>query len=139
MGKDRKEDRIIANWFVDPQGLLSVLGINKELDPSADFQILAEFRFGTLGYDHEEGLKFETCPENIADLVSWIHKMHKEHSIPYVDKSDGESIYYVFSVCFTSNIYTNNEKYVAAFQEVGLVNSESIEWVLEGPEDEQEA
>ena len=72
------KDRIIANWWLGPKPIMKELGIRKRLE-NDDFQVLAEFPFGTLGYDYEEGLKFEVSSAQIKDLVAYLRAVAYPH------------------------------------------------------------
>ena len=66
---------------------MKTLRIKCELGPF-DFQPLKKYSFGMLGYDEEEGLKFETDTDKIAELVSWIRAFHAKRQIPFLDEED---------------------------------------------------
>ena len=44
-----------------------------------------------LGYDEEEGLKFEADTDELSDLVSWIRRFHSKRNIPFV--FDGAAVF----------------------------------------------
>ena len=82
--------RVIANWTLEPRKVMRTLGIRCQLGPF-DFQPLREYRFGVLGYDEEEGLKFEADTDKLSDLVSWVRRFHSKRNIPFV--FDGDAVF----------------------------------------------
>lgn len=75
--------RLMANWFLKPNVVKKDLGIKVKIDRYADWQELKKFEFGTLAYDYEEGLKFETDEKKLPALVEFIRKFHSERTIPF--------------------------------------------------------
>ena len=76
--------RVLANWFLPPEPTLRQLGIQVELDPCADWQVLKKYRFGELGWDYEEGLRFESTTHLLSDLVQFVREYHVQHNVPFV-------------------------------------------------------
>ena len=83
--------RVIANWGLYPKKVMRALGIRCKLGPF-DFQPLRKYSFGMLGYDEEEGLKFETDTDKIADLVSWVRNFHNKRQISFLYE-DGSAVF----------------------------------------------
>jgi hypothetical protein len=120
-------NEVIANWSVNPEIVLSVFGIECKLEP-VDWQPIKEFSFGVLGYDYEEGLRFETSIDQLANIVSWILVFHFEYHISLLD-SEG---YAMFSCMFVMPIRKPNDLEDNKFKLAGLTRSKEcdFEWEL---------
>jgi len=64
--------------------VLQNLGISAELDSEADWQVLKKHEFGVLGWDCEEGLRFECDISNIPDLVKFVREYRLRWLVPFV-------------------------------------------------------
>jgi hypothetical protein len=81
------EQVIKINWYLDPNAVKKILEIKKRLTKE-DWLPLKEFEFGTLGYDYEEGLKFEIPydKEKLRNCAEWLKKFHRKYKIPFIGK-----------------------------------------------------
>ena len=124
-------NEVIANWFLKPEMVLSFLGIECELK-HVDWQHIKEFPFGVLGYDYEEGLRFQTSIDQLKDLVSWIRSFHTEHHIPLLDHEGNTLFLCEFAWPIRESKDLQDDKFIAA----GLVKSKKwdTEWQLRGEE-----
>jgi len=118
--------RVIANWNLNPKKVMRALGIRCELGPF-DFQPLRKYPFGTLGYDEEEGLKFETDTDRLDTLVSWVQNFHSKREIPF-SFDDGEA---VFSCSLSSPTPGKAHPEDRKFEVAGLVRRKKLDFVWE--------
>lgn len=124
---DIGDNEVIADWLLNPEMVLSFLGIECELKP-VDWQPIKEFSFGVLGYDYEEGLRFETSINQLADLVSWILNFHFEYHIPLLDTEEEDAN---FSCMFAFPIRKQNDLEDNKFKLAGLKRSVGCDFVWE--------
>jgi hypothetical protein len=117
--------RVIANWYLDPKKVMRALGIRCELGPF-DFQPLRKYPFGMLGYDEEEGLKFETDTDKLDALTRWIRDFHSKREIPFV--FDGSAVFSCrLSPPTPGKAHPEDPKFGAA----GLVRQKEFDFVWE--------
>ena len=118
--------RVIANWSLNPKKVMRALGIRCELGPF-DFQPLREYSFGTLGYDEEEGLKFETDTNNLNALTSWIRNFHSKSQLPFLFDDGGAGFSCKLSSPTPGKTHPEDSKFEAA----GLVRRKRFDFVWE--------
>ena len=118
--------RVIANWGLYPKKVMRALGIRCKLGPF-DFQPLREYPFGELGYDEEEGLKFETDTDKIANLISWIRDFHNKRQISFLYEDNSAVFECMLSSPTPGKIGTEDNK----FESAGLQRSERYSFVWE--------
>lgn len=117
--------RVIANWSLNTKKVMRALGIRCELGPF-DFQPLRGYPFGTLGYDEEEGLKFETDTDKLNALTTWIRNFHSKRQIPFL--FDGSA---VFSCSLSSPTPGKAHPEDHKFEVAGLVRRKKLDFVWE--------
>jgi hypothetical protein len=118
--------RVIANWGLYPKKVMRALGIRCELGPF-DFQPLRKYSFGILGYDEEEGLKFETDTDRISELVSWIHEFHDKKGVPFLYE-DSSAVFTCSLSCPTPEKRGPEDD---KFERTGLQRSKRCDFVWE--------
>ena len=105
---------------------MRALGIRCELGPF-DFQPLRKYSFGMLGYDEEEGLKFETDTDKIADLASWVRNFHNKRQISFLYE-DGSAVFEcMLSSPTPGKVGPEDDK----FERAGLQRSKRYDFVWE--------
>lgn len=118
--------RVIANWSLNPKEVIRALGIRCILGPF-DFQPLRKYPFGTLGYDEEEGLKFETDTDKLDALVFWVRNFHSKRQIPF-SFDDGEAVFSCkLDLPTPGKVHPEDPKFEAA----GLVRCKRFDFVWE--------
>ena len=123
MMDNQEPERLQLNWNLNVKAVKKILGIRKALDKYADFQPLKEFVFGTLGYDHEEGLKFETTISKIPELIKWLKEFHNTYKVPFVFKPE----YYAVSITTSTIPFSENRKKLIKKAEKVLKNCGLVE------------
>jgi hypothetical protein len=118
--------RVIANWHLDPKKVMRTLGIRCELGPF-DFQPLRKYPFGTLGYDEEEGLKFETDTNKLDALITWVRNFHSKRQIPFLFDEGGAVFSCSLSPPTPGKAHPEDPKFEAA----GLVRKKNFDFVWE--------
>ena len=119
--------RVIANWGLHPKKVMRALGIRCKLGPF-DFQPLRDYPFGELGYDEEEGLKFETDTDRIGNIVSWIRDFYAKHQIPFLFDDD-DSAFFTCKLTSPTRGKIGPEDY--KFEAAGLQRKEGYDFVWE--------
>ena len=118
--------RVIANWGLNPKKVMKALGIKCKLGPF-DFQPLKEYPFGELGHDEEEGLKFETDTDRVANLVSWVRDFHIKHQISFLYEDNSAIFTCMLSSPTPGKIDPEDDKFKLA----GLQRSKRYDFVWE--------
>ena len=118
--------RVIANWSLNPKPVMKALNIKCLLGPF-DFQPLKKFPFGVLGHDEEEGLKFETDTDKIADLVSWVRDFHIKREIPFSCEDNSAVLTCMLSSPTPGKIGLDDDK----FESAGLQRARKCDFVWE--------
>lgn len=116
---------VTANWNLNPRPVMRALGIRCKLGPF-DFQPLREYSFGTLGYDEEEGLKFDTDTDKLVTLISWIKNFHTKRNIPFIHNGSA-----VFDCRLCSPTPGKKHPEDGKFEAAGLVRSSRFDFVWE--------
>lgn len=70
-----------ANWWVSNEGVDKVAKYYKHKIKFGDFDIVAKLPFGVLGYDDEEGLKFDEIEDPTA-VEKYCSEMKKKLNLP---------------------------------------------------------
>jgi hypothetical protein len=131
----KSKGEIMVGWSLDPTDLLPELGIFDRLQDHADWQVLKEYSFGTLAFDHEEGLKFRTDIKRLPEVLEFIRKFHNERRIPfnYTAEYDFYKGRIPFCSCsFVSDIQSQNVEHAEELEAMGLVRSEvfCVSWEI---------
>lgn len=111
------KNRVRLNWFINERFVIKALRlkVNRREMESSDFYRLKEFSWGVLGFDYEEGLKFETSAENLAECAKWIRDFHAKHRVAYTDRHIGPVI--TGHVCSGGSDSHKDKFFAAGFEE----------------------
>lgn len=91
------EDRILCNWNINPDYVTKILKVKRvPKNCQEDWLVIKKFDFGELGFDYEEGLRFETTTDKIGALINWIQSFHRKYGIP-----TKKGKYYLFTCSYS--------------------------------------
>jgi hypothetical protein len=104
-------------FTMDPKQLKNSLKISKKLQKGADWQVLKEFPFGTLGYDYEEGIKLVGTFEHLDKAIEYCSTIRKTLGLPRLRLDGFPFISFDLTGTFDTSYYKK-------FEEAGLVRTQ---------------
>jgi hypothetical protein len=139
----RIQTRVLANWYLPPRPVLENLGSDVTLDLRGDWQLLKQFAFGTLWWDYEEGLRFESDISKTPDLVSFVREYHTRWQVPFVQDATPTRRGWAAFSCYFAGFWApgaDDTAFVRACEAAGLTRSrrDRITWELRGSAEDPE-